>query len=158
MVNFLNALYTLFDSIIRRYDVYKVETIGKLPSTGHSGITIDTCVAGDAYMVVSGLPIRNDNHAGEIATMALHLLKAVETFQIPHRPDKKLLLRIGLHTGKLKVYIVFQTRIHCCLLGPCVAGVVGKTMPRYCLFGDTVNTASRMESNGSRKFLEFPVS
>lgn len=85
-------------------------------------------------MVVSGLPIRNGNaHAGQIATMALHLLEAIKTFEIPHKPDRKLFLRIGLHTG------------------PCVAGVVGTAMPRYCLFGDTVNTASRMESNGLRE-------
>ncbi|KAJ8986269.1 hypothetical protein NQ317_009979 [Molorchus minor] len=86
---------------------------------------------GDAYMVVSGLPERNGNkHAGEIARMSLELLKAVKRFQIRHRPTDPLQLRIGIHTG------------------PCVAGVVGLKMPRYCLFGDTVNTASRMESNG----------
>lgn len=82
-------------------------------------------------MVVSGLPIRNgDRHAGEIATMSLYLLSAMTTFKIRHLPGQQLQLRVGMHSG------------------PCVAGVVGLKMPRYCLFGDTVNTASRMESGG----------
>lgn len=82
-------------------------------------------------MVVSGLPVRNGRlHAREVARMALALLDAVRSFRIRHRPQEQLRLRIGIHTG------------------PVCAGVVGLKMPRYCLFGDTVNTASRMESNG----------
>lgn len=102
VVDFLNDLYTCFDSIIGNYDVYKVETIG------------------DAYMCCSGLPIRNgDLHAAEIASMSLHLLSAISKFTIRHRPNDKLLLRIGIHTGAV------------------CAGVVGLKMPRYCLFGDS---------------------
>ena len=56
---------------------------------------------GDAYMVVSGLPIRNgDFHAREIARMSLALLHAIKSFKIRHKPDAMLKLRIGLHSGK----------------------------------------------------------
>lgn len=81
-------------------------------------------------MVVGGLPIPCSDHAENVATMALHLLHLAGRFRIRHLPGSPLHLRIGLHTGA------------------CCAGVVGLTMPRYCLFGDTVNTASRMESTG----------
>ncbi|KAH3894135.1 atrial natriuretic peptide receptor 2-like isoform X2 [Dreissena polymorpha] len=93
---------------------------------------------GDAYMVASGVPRHCNHHAGEIANMALDLLSAVTSFRIRHIPEEKLQLRIGLHTGH------------------CAAGVVGLTMPRYCLFGDTINMASRMESTG--KALHIHVS
>ena len=53
-------------------------------------------------MVVSGLPVKNGlTHAREIARMSLKLLDAVKTFRIRHRPNKKLQLRIGLHTGTM---------------------------------------------------------
>lgn len=56
---------------------------------------------GDAYMVVSGLPVRNGRlHAREVARMALALLDAVRSFRIRHRPQEQLRLRIGIHTGE----------------------------------------------------------
>ncbi|KAL3253719.1 hypothetical protein MRX96_054498 [Rhipicephalus microplus] len=111
VVTLLNDLYTCFDAIIDKHDAYKVETIG------------------DAYLVASGLPIRNGNeHVREIARIALSLRHQLQFFKIRHLPKRKLQLRIGIHSG------------------PCVAGVVGLKMPKYCLFGDTVNTASRMET------------
>lgn len=57
---------------------------------------------GDAYMVVSGLPVRNGNkHAAEIARVALALKNDVMHFKIPHKPNYPLQLRIGIHTGEL---------------------------------------------------------
>jgi len=55
-------------------------------------------------MVVSGLPERNgDNHAKEIALMALAILDAVQMFTIQHKPDAQLKVRIGIHTGTLTI-------------------------------------------------------
>ena len=51
-------------------------------------------------MVVSGLPTRNGKkHAGEIATMSLHLLHAVTTFKVRHKPHYHMQLRVGIHSG-----------------------------------------------------------
>jgi guanylate cyclase, other len=52
-------------------------------------------------MVVSGLPIRNGyRHAGEIASLALHLVKCVSKLEIRHRPGELLQIRIGIHSGQ----------------------------------------------------------
>lgn len=81
MIQLLNDLYTLFDSITKNYDVYKVETVG------------------DAYLCVSGLPRPNgDQHAVEIALMALEFIQSLKTFKVRHATSTKdeVQMRIGM--------------------------------------------------------------
>jgi class 3 adenylate cyclase len=83
---------------------------------------------GDAYMVVGGVPEPRPDHAEAVAEMALAMREEVVRHRDPG--GRPLALRIGIATG------------------PVVAGVIGRRKFSYDLWGDTVNTASRMESNG----------
>jgi adenylate cyclase len=83
---------------------------------------------GDAYMVVGGLPEPRPDHAQAVADMALAVREEVARHLDPW--GRPLAVRIGIDTG------------------PVVAGVIGRRKFSYDLWGDTVNTASRMESNG----------
>ncbi|KXJ25014.1 Soluble guanylate cyclase 88E [Exaiptasia diaphana] len=92
---------------------------------------ISTCefeTLGDAlYMVVSGAPKRQDHHAEPMAAMALDMLNTVQKVKDPIT-KKAMTVTIGIHTG------------------PVAAGLVGEMTLQYCLFGDTVNIASRLRT------------
>jgi len=84
---------------------------------------------GDAFMVAGGMPRPQANHAARVAYMALDMMD--ETHKYAVETGEAVELRIGLHTG------------------PAVAGIIGTRKPLYDVWGDTVNTASRLESSGT---------
>ncbi|KAK0157521.1 hypothetical protein PV328_011258 [Microctonus aethiopoides] len=110
IVSSMNAVFSLFDSLMDKFNVYKVETVGRV------------------YMAASGAPDRTKHHARNIADVSLQLINRVRFLKLPSGLD--IQIRIGIHSG------------------PAVAGIVGLKVPRYCFFGDTVNTASRMQTTG----------
>uniref|UniRef100_A0A182NVG2 Guanylate cyclase soluble subunit beta-1 n=1 Tax=Anopheles dirus TaxID=7168 RepID=A0A182NVG2_9DIPT len=82
---------------------------------------------GDKYMAVSGLPDECENHAKCIARLALDMLDMAKNVMMGTEAMK---ITIGIHSGEV------------------VTGVIGNRMPRYCLFGNTVNLTSRTETTG----------
>jgi len=104
----LNELYALFDCIVEKYGIFKVET------------------SGDTYMVVGGAPNKTSasEAAENVVLFALEATELVKTFKTSI--GDKLSIRVGIASG------------------PAMAGVVGKSMPRYCFFGEAVNLALKM--------------
>ncbi|KAF5833793.1 nucleotide cyclase [Dunaliella salina] len=119
---FLNSLYSVWDSLLETFGVYKIETIG------------------DCYMCCTGLFCYDEatgtkrlgghdpQHARTMLEFAKAMILSSQAIKTPLGDTVQV--RVGLHSGS------------------CSSGVVGQRMPRWCLFGDTVNTANRMESNG----------
>ena len=110
MVSLLNEVFSYFDSLVEKYGLEKIRTIG------------------DNYMVASGVPCPRPDHAIALASMALEMNAYI--YNRPTTGDTPIRFRIGMNSG------------------PVVAGVIGQKKFHYDIWGDAVNTASRMESHG----------
>jgi len=109
----IHTCFKTFDSIMEKYGLEKIKTIG------------------DAYLAVSGLPTSDKRHAHRVVGAALEIRQFVEKHKLENISDNKefLDIRIGIHSG------------------PVVAGIVGVKKFAYDIWGDTVNTAARMEQS-----------
>ncbi|CAB3407957.1 unnamed protein product [Caenorhabditis bovis] len=126
IVTFTNicAMCTPYDVVTLLNDLYlRFDRLVGL----HEAYKVETI--GDAYMIVGGVPETCENHAERVLNISIGMLMESKLVLSPitHKPIK---IRLGVHSG------------------PVVAGVVGIKMPRYCLFGDSVNVANKMESCG----------
>lgn len=111
VVDMLNRLYKVMDYLAKKFNLFKIETIG------------------DAYVAASGLPDSDDQHAVNVANFAVAVTHCCRRVLSP-LDGSPIKLRIGINSGR------------------CASGIVGATNPRYCVFGDTVNTTARHESTG----------
>ncbi|KAI8816885.1 adenylate and guanylate cyclase catalytic domain-containing protein [Fimicolochytrium jonesii] len=139
IVNLLNRLYTAFDTILDDYsDVYKTETIGDAYQIvggldGQSGANVPAPItSGSDGGSDAGSDAGTSSHsarlaAREVVECAIRFMDAVFNLDMSDQVKKELQIRIGVHSG------------------PAVGGVAGSLMPKFALFGDTVNIAGQME-------------
>jgi class 3 adenylate cyclase len=111
-------LVSIIDTCFRKFDeIISRHRIEKIKTIG------------DAYLCVSGLPDKTDHNAENVVKAALEIVEAIKAYRITAGEKSYFDIRIGIHTG------------------PLVAGVVGDKKFAFDIWGDTVNTAARMEQN-----------